>query len=148
MVNKPLIRRHFWGGYVGGGGRLTSHKTKRNKFCKKKSIRQIHGQPKSLGQDLTVFFALPKTNSKFAPEDRHVYAPGSWIVSQPIHFQVQTCMLVLGRWWFQISNLFWSFFTPDHSGKIGSTVRSAFFSTGKQQQFLDGEVTDYCNSLW
>ena len=27
MVNKPLIRPYFWGGYVGGGGggRLTSH---------------------------------------------------------------------------------------------------------------------------
>ena len=25
MVNKPLIRPYFWGGYVRGGGRLTSH---------------------------------------------------------------------------------------------------------------------------
>ncbi len=26
MVNKPLIRPYFWGGYVRGGGWLTSHK--------------------------------------------------------------------------------------------------------------------------
>ena len=25
MVNKPLIRPYFWGGYIGGGGWLTSH---------------------------------------------------------------------------------------------------------------------------
>ena len=25
MVNKPLIRPYFWGGYVRGGGTLTSH---------------------------------------------------------------------------------------------------------------------------
>ena len=25
MVNKPLIRPYFWGGYVRGGGWLTSH---------------------------------------------------------------------------------------------------------------------------
>ena len=25
MVNKPLIRPYFWEGYVGGGGRLTTH---------------------------------------------------------------------------------------------------------------------------
>ncbi len=29
MVNKPLIRPYFWGGYV-RGGRLTSHELRQN----------------------------------------------------------------------------------------------------------------------
>ena len=37
MVNKPLIRPYFWGGYV-GGGRLTSHDDWKSKDVEKKKL--------------------------------------------------------------------------------------------------------------
>ena len=45
MVNKPLIRPYFWGGYV-RGGRLTSH------YCLAKSWRKIALLKKTNGKKI------------------------------------------------------------------------------------------------
>ncbi len=47
MVNKPLIRPYFWGGYVRRGGRLTSHDFKKTlEFSQKKGMPLAPGNQK------------------------------------------------------------------------------------------------------